>query len=66
MFQWFTIFMLCTLMYTTMIYLDLWKGTDYYNKITCTWLPGDKKSNSAFHEYNKGNVSGYEYYTCTP
>ena len=32
-----------TLMYTTMIYLDLWKGADYYDKITCTWLPGDKK-----------------------
>ena len=29
--------------YTTIIYLDLWKGTDYYDKITCTWLPGDKK-----------------------
>ena len=29
--------------YFNVHYLDLWKGTDYYNKITCTWLPGDKK-----------------------
>ena len=59
--------MLCTLMYATMIYLDLWKGTGYYDKITCTWLPGDKKEIVHFmNKNNKGNVSGYEYYTCTP
>ena len=59
--------MLCTLMYATMIYLDLWKGTDYHDKITCTWLPGDKKEIVHFmNKNNKGNVNDYEYYTCTP